>query len=567
MVVNAVLELGIIIGIAAVLALVARLVKQPPLVAYLLTGILIGPLAFNLLKSTDLIQTFAHIGIALLLFIIGLSLDFKVFKEVGVVASITGIIEIVIVSGISFLIAIGFGLGYAPALYISVALAFSSAVVVVKSISDKKESDTLHGKIALGIIIIEHVIAAFFLMIMPSQSGSISAILMQIGKALLLTVALFFVARVLIYRIFSMSARNHEILFLLSISWALLIAMLFDAFGFSLEIGALLAGMALAQSPYSVEMTGKLKGLRDFFVVLFFVFFGSQLASSISPQIIKQVIIFSVLILLGKPLIIMSCMKIFGGYTKKTNFFTAISLAQISEISLIIALVGFNQGVLSTELMSMIILIALTTIILSSYSIHYSPSLFRRLSKYLNIFNGNRKEISNMEKKNYEIILFGYNRIGFSLAKAFNKASKSFLVVDYNPNTISSLTKKGIHCIYGDADDPDLLEEIPIQNAKIIISTIPHVEVNLMLASILRGKNIIFIPTSHNIEDTKALYKSGADYVIMPHFLGGDYMAHILIRDNFNKLLLQKEGKKHLEELYERAKEGHTHPSKDFHGH
>ena len=185
-------ELAIIIGVAAILALIGRMIKQPPIIAYLLTGILIGPLAFNLLSSTELFQALAHIGVAFLLFIVGLNLDFRVLKDIGKISLFAGLLEIVVVGAITFLIAVGIGFSYTPALYLAVAFAFSSTVVVVKLLSDKNELDTLHGRITLGILIVQDFVAAIALMIIPVLGGGdFTIILLQLGKAALLIFSVF----------------------------------------------------------------------------------------------------------------------------------------------------------------------------------------------------------------------------------------------------------------------------------------------------------------------------------------------------------------------------------------
>jgi len=562
-----ILELALIMGIAAILALIGRAIKQPPIIAYLITGILIGPLVFNMTGSTEMIHTFARMGVAFLLFIVGLNLDFRSLKGIGKVSLLTGATDIVAVSGISFLIAIAIGLSYTPALYLAIALAFSSTVVVVKLLSDKNELETLHGRIALGILIVEDFVAAFVLMIVPVLgAGDFSTIFIQIGTSLLLIAGVFLFAYLIFPRALAIAAKSQEVLFLFGISWALLVAVLFDSLGFSMEIGALLAGMALASSRYSLEIKGKIKGLMDFFVILFFVFFGAQLVGPITQELIIQASIFSAFILIGKPLIIMSIMKTIG-YKKRTNFFTGTSLAQISEFSLILILLGFTLGIVNQELFSLAILIALITIALSSYSIYFSKPIYKFLSPFLNIFDGHKKELGIGKKtEKHEIILLGYNRIGFNLLKAFEKTKKKYLVIDYNPQTVLNLSNKGINCIYGDINDLELLRSIKIRKAKIVISTIPDLEANLEVMDLIKDKKIIFIPTSHTISNTKKLYSAGASYVIMPHFLGGHFVAQMLIRDKFNKRKLFKEGEKQRKELEERLFEGHDHPRKDFHG-
>jgi Kef-type K+ transport system membrane component KefB/Trk K+ transport system NAD-binding subunit len=561
------LELALIIGVAAILALIGRMIKQPPIIAYLITGILIGPLAFNLLRSTELVQALAHIGVAFLLFIVGLSLDFRVLKDVGRISVFAGLLEILVVGAITFLIAVGIGFAYTPALYLAVAFAFSSTVVVVKLLSDKNELDTLHGRITLGILIVQDFVAAIALMVIPVLGGGdFTIILFQLGKAALLIAGVFIMAYILLPGIFSIAAKNQEVLFLFSIAWALLISVLFDYLSFSLEIGALIAGMALASSKYNLEIRGKIKGIRDFFVVLFFVFFGSQLVGPITNELLIQAAIFSTLVLIGNPLTIMFIMRTLG-YKKRTNFFVGIGFAQISEFSLILILLGFTMGFLSQEVFSLAILVALITMAISSYIIYFSQPIYRRISEALWIFDGKKKELGTRKKnEHFDVILFGYNRIGFNILKSLHKAKKNYVIIDYNPKTISNLSKKGINCIYGDANDVEFLHSLHINKAKMVLSTIPDLDTNLTILKSIHVKKVIFIPTSNYISDAKKLYGRGADYVIMPHFLGGNFVAHLLLKDDFNKKLLDVEGKKQLSELNERLHEGHEHPRKDHHG-
>ncbi len=561
------LELGVIVGIAALVSLILRVIKQPPIIAYLITGIIVGPLFLNLMHSTSFIELLAHLGVAFLLFIVGLSLDFKVLRQVGGISIVAGVGAMVAVSAVSFLIALRMGFAYTPALYLGAALAFSSTVVVVKLLSDKREIDTLHGRIALGILIVEDFVAALMLMIVPvAGTGDVSLIFFSLGKGVLLIIGVFVFSYLVLPMLFSLAAKTQETLYLASIAWALLVAIVFSYLGFSLEIGALLAGIALASSKYSLEISNKMKSLRDFFIVLFFVYFGSQLAGPLNAEIVIEACVFSAFILVGKPLIVMGFMRAFG-YKKRTNFFAGVGLAQISEFSLILVLLGHTLGVVPQSLLSLTILIALITIAISSYNIYYSHAIFRFLSPLLAIFEGKKFDTDDIKKdKVYDIVLFGYNRIGFNLVKSFNKAHKKFIIVDYNPQTILELSRQGINCIYGDAHDLELLHELRLNEAKIIISTIPDFEANAAIRNSITSREVMFIATSHGFEDTERLYASGADYVIMPHFLGGAYVADLLLTDHFSKNLLMEEGRKQRRELKERVKEGQDHPSKDTYG-
>ncbi|MBS3071769.1 NAD-binding protein [Candidatus Pacearchaeota archaeon] len=327
---------------------------------------------------------------------------------------------------------------------------------------------------------------------------------------------------------------------------------MFDSLGFSLEIGALIAGMSLASSKYTLELSGKIKPLRDFFVVLFFVFFGSQLAGEITSKLIYQSLVFSLFIIVGKPIIVMSFLRLFG-YKKRTNFLAGSSLAQISEFSLIIVLLGFTIGHLTQETMSLVILISIITITVSSYSIYYSHWIFSKISHLLNVFEGKKEEIDMKTSKDeiFQIVVIGYHRIGYKILKSIRQLKMPFIVIDHNPKVILALRKKGINCIYGDAGDKYLLSEINLENAKLVISTIPEENSNLVIKERLKEINskAVFIATAEQPRIALELYNSGVDYVIVPHHLGGDYIAEIIKDLGLHKGKYEKLGKTHYKEL------------------
>jgi Kef-type K+ transport system membrane component KefB len=553
------LSVSLIIALAAILTVIARIVKQPPLIAYLIAGVLAGPLFFNILggESSELIQVFAHIGVAFLLFIVGLNLDLRVLKEVGGVSTIAGISEILVTGVIGFFLALFFGFSNTTALYIGAALAFSSTVVVVKILSDKKEIDTLHGRIALGILIVEDFVAAIALMAIPllNSNGNLLSVAGWLSLAVGVILAIFLFSHFILKHFLNYLARSQETLFLFGITWALALATLFDWLGFSLEIGALIAGMSLASSKYTLELGGKMKPLRDFFVVLFFVFFGSQLTSTLDWSTIKVALILSTFIIIGKPVIVMTILRLYG-YKKRTNFLAGASLAQISEFSLILTLLGFTLGHLSQEIMSLAVLIAIITIGISSYSIYYSHSIFNKISNFLGIFEGKKMGSKEKKKESYDVVLFGYHRIGYKILRTLQESKASFVVVDYNPKTILKLGKQGVNCIYGDASDKEFLSELDLSKAKVVVSTIPDEYSNLSIKQNLEKLNseAVFIATSEQPSHALDLYSKGIDYVIVPHHLGGDYAAHMIKRFGTDKKSYKEAGKKHAKDLNEATK-------------
>ena len=250
------------------------------------------------------------------------------------------------------------------------------------------------------------------------------------------------------------------------------------------------------------------------------------------------------------------------GYSKRNSFMTSVSLAQISEFSLIIIALGVSVGHLSNEISSLVTAIGLVTIAGSTYFILYSEKIYPHISKYLTIFE--RKSIfkEKLKFKNYDIILFGYNRVGYGFLESFKQLKKKFIVIDYNPEVISELTKKKINCKYGDADDEDFLQGLNLDKLKMIVSTIPDFETSNLLIKKTResNKKAIIMVVSHDLDEAKELYEAGATYVIMPHFLGGSYASMMINKYGLNMNKFLKEKKKHLDHLMIRKNIGHEHP-------
>ncbi len=553
MVEEVLLSISFIIAIAAVVTIIARLVRQPPIIAYIIAGILAGPLFLNVITgASEMIQLSAHIGVSFLLFIVGLNLDLRVFKEVGWTSIFAGSAQIIITAIVGFLITIGLGFSNLIAIYLGLIFAFSSTVIVVKILSDKNEMDTLHGRISLGILIVQDLVAALALMIVPliNNNGTVFTISARFGFAILLIAIIFVFSHFVLNRFMNYLAKSQETLFLFGIAWALVLATVFFKQGFSLEIGALIAGMSLASSKYSLDLSGKIKPLRDFFIVLFFVFFGSQLTGPIKPYLIGYAIIFSLFIIIIKPIIVMTVLRIYG-YKKKINFLTGLNMAQISEFSLILILLGLTLNHLNKEIISLVVLVALITIGISSYSIYYSGPLFNKLSRLLNIFEGKKYRKEENKKESYDTILFGYHRIGYKILNSLKSLNSKFVVVDYNPKVILSLAKQEINCIYGDAGNKEFLKEIKLHKAKIVISTIPDTESNLNIRDALKEarSEAIFIATTEQPLSALDLYKKGIDYVILPHHLGGEYAAHMIKNFHTEGKKYKEAGKKHRNEL------------------
>ncbi|MBI2656273.1 cation:proton antiporter [Candidatus Woesearchaeota archaeon] len=558
-------ELGIVIAIATLISAIVKFIKQPLIIGYIITGVIIGPVALDLAHSSDTLVAFSQLGVALLLFIVGLNLNFKTLKEVGFVSLAIAIGQVLFTFVIGYVISTLLGFSGTSSLYISTALTFSSTIIIVKLLSDKHDLDSLYGKIAVGILLVQDFIAVLILMLLSSELKSEligGMIAFTLAKVVGIIIALLLVSSYVLPRILNFVAKSQELLFLFGISWLFALSIALNKIGFSIEIGALFAGISLASSPFHFEIGSRLRPLRDFFIILFFISLGSQMIFK-AANVIIAIAVFSAFVLVSKPLIVMFIMGMMG-YKKRVGFSTGIATAQISEFSLILLFLGMNLGHLSQEIVSSVTVVGMITMAGSTYMIMHSDRLYRSLSRHLSIFEIRKLKTGydNTKHDNFKIVLFGYNRIGYSLLKSFKKLKKKFLIVDYNPEIINMLERQSVPYRYGDASDSELLEELDFHNVELAISTIPSLDTNLLLIEKIRviNKKTIVVMTSHQIDEAFRLYEAGADYVILPHFLGGEHASALIEKFGTNIAKFVKEKIRHIQELNHRKGFGHEHP-------
>jgi Kef-type K+ transport system membrane component KefB len=562
------IQLAILLFTAFAVSYIIQAFNQPIIIGYIVTGIIITPFIVKFGASQEIIHLFSEFGIAFLLFIVGLHLNPKIIKQIGANSLFIGLGQMILTFAMGFIVSLGV-LGYngIASIYIGIAIMFSSTIITMKLLSDKNEMESLHAKISIGVLIIQDLVAVLCLMVITSLSQEGNLINVAIRSLISggsLIILLFLIGIFILPSLMKRIARNHELLFLFSICWCFAIAALFQYVGFSIEIGALLAGIILSTSPYSAEISSKIRPLRDFFLIIFFIILGLGLDLTKINSVILDAVILTVIVLTLKPLILMFLTSL-QGYTKRTNFLVGVTLSQISEFSLIVVGMGLTAGHISGEISTTVTLTAILTIAFSTYLMTYSKNIYNKIatSKFLDFFE--RKKVKRKKinpNKKYDAILFGYNRIGYNILRSLKNKKMKYLVVDFDPDTISDLSKLGIPAIYGDSYDSDFLEQLPLNRVKLIISTVPDFETNQILIENVKLENpeaIIIVRASH-IDDAMKLYKKGATYVLTPHFLGGEYLAKMLKQDGDKKEKYELERKKHIKELHERIKLGHKHP-------
>lgn len=554
---EAFIQLSVVIVLATVMAVIMRLLRQPLIIGHIITGIIVGPSLLHLLDDKSLFEVYSDIGIALLLFIIGLELNAAVIRRLGKAVVLTALALLVSVGGIGFLVASAFDFTRTEAVILGLAMFFSSTIIIAKVLSDKRELTRLHGQLAIGIILIDDIIATFALLFVATgSSGSLSPgeigtlVLKGVGLAAIFTL----VSAQVLPRIGKFVASSQELLFLFAIAWGFGIATLINRAGFSIEIGALFAGVMLAHLPYASEIGARLKPLRDFFIVLFFVVLGEGLALSNLTAVLWPALALAVVVMVVKPLIVMVSLGAMR-YTKRTSFMTAVNLSQVSEFSIVLAVLAAATGAVGIEVSAVITLVALITIALSTYMMQYSEWLYRKLEKFLQIFERATTRERETKAKVYPLILFGYRKGGHEFVKTFRNMKKPFVVVDYNPDVIDFLSRQHIECLYGDATDNELLAELHMAKAKLVISTITDFPTNKSLLKYVtrHSKEASFICHADDYNEAAELYDHGATYVMLPHFIGSERMSMFIDRNGLNKDSFAQHRKRHLTALGQAA--------------
>lgn len=525
--------------IAGLLSLLAFKLRQPLIIAYIVTGMLVGPGTLGFAQSMELFETMSSIGIAFLLFIVGLNLNWRNIAEVGRVALMLGFGQVLFTTAAGWLIGVGLGFDPVTALFLSTAFAFSSTIIIVKMLSDKEDIDRLYGRVAVGMLLVQDLLAMVLLLLLAAMQdgGTWSNILtVSFGKAIVAVVSLAFLGKFIVPHLFRFAARSTELLFLMAIAWCFAISSALLLLGFGIEIGALMAGVTLAGSGFQHEIEAKVRVLRDFFLVIFFIVLGTHLAGGDFGALLVPSVVFSLFILIGNPLLVLLIMR-FMGYHARTGFLVGTTVAQISEFSFILIAGGVTAGLIDPSAMPLATVVGLATIAGSSYLISYNESIFDFAAKFLPFLRTKAFDKEARHAVTPQIILFGYDRMGARILPEIQAITKHYLVVDYNPAVIELLAARGVPCMYGDVGSEDVLHFIKADKAKMVISTVPDMQVNDDIMDYLSAHHFAgsAIMTVKSSSDAARCYALGATFVIVPSMLGGEHFANLLKKKKTTK--------------------------------
>lgn len=543
-------EVALLLAMAAGIGLAGMLLRQPLIVAFIAVGLIAGPSALNVVQSNEQIDLLAELGIVVLLFLVGIKLDVKLIRSLGAVSILTGLGQVAFTAFFGYLIGLGLGLGHVASLYVAVALTFSSTIIIVKLLSDKREIDSLHGQIALGFLIVQDLVVVLAMIVLSAigvgatgadgghGGGSIPVVLAS-GVAMLAIVILFvrYVADPLTERL----ARAPELLVIFAIALAAIFAAVGDVVGLGKEVGGLMAGVALASTSYRETIAARLAPLRDFLLLFFFIALGATLDLSLLGAHVTGAIVFSLFVLVGNPLIVLIIMSAMG-YRKRTGFLAGLTVAQISEFSLIFVAMGVSIGHVGEDALGLVTMVGLVTIAASTYMITYSHQLYSVFEPLLGVFE--RKgtpreptEAGNQKDEPYTVIVFGLGRFGTAIGLRLKKRGIRVLGVDFNPHAIRRWRELGLETAFGDATDPEFVTELPLAHAEWIVSTVPihptglsHEDARTTLIQLTRSAGFPgqVAVASHSASETRILFAAGADMVLEPFQDAADRAVELL---------------------------------------
>jgi len=486
-------QISLIFLLAAIVGFGAKLLKQPVIVSYIFVGILLGPSFFDLVAYEDEIELLAKLGIAILLFLVGLKLDIGLIRSTGLVALLTGVGQVVFTSIIGYFIVIALGFDVVSALYIAVALTFSSTIIIVKLLSDKREIDQLHGQIAVGFLIVQDilVVVAMVVIVTIGSPGSTDsppqALLITFISSLVFLLAVAVLSKYVLPRLLDWLSSSQELTLLFGVGWAMSLAAVSAGLGLSMEIGAFVAGVALASTQYRESISAKMISLRDVLILFFFIQLGSSLTFADAIDQLVPAIILSAFILIGNPIIVLIIMGLMG-YRAKVSFKAGLAVAQISEFSLILIALGYSLGQVDEAVLSLVTVIGIITITLSTYLILYSDQIYNKLAPALKIFERKKPESSVNEQNQevrYDAIVIGAGRLGGSVVSGLLKKGGQLLVVDQSAEALKKIRERNCTVLFGDINDPEFASSLPLHEADAVICTAQERATNLNLALML----------------------------------------------------------------------------------
>ncbi|MEY3020179.1 MAG: hypothetical protein RLZZ272_1163 [Actinomycetota bacterium] len=533
-------QVALVLAVCVAAGVLALLLRQQLIVGLIVAGIVVGPGVTGLVVAGEEVELLAELGIALLLFVVGLKLDVRIVRRLGPVALAAGIGQIVLTFSLTWVVLLPFGLDANSIAYLAMAMTFSSTIIVIKLLTDLRTLDRLDGRLALGILIVQDLMVVLAMIAITASGdlgeGSVATQLaVVVARGLVLLAATVIVSRLVTTRALDVVARSPELLVLTAIAWAVSLGAGSVLLGFSAEVGAFLAGVALAATPYREAISGRLVTLRDFLLVFFFIQLGADVELDRIGSRLGVLAVLTLVVLIGKPLIVTAVLALLR-YPLTTSLRAGVTLGQVSEFSLILAALGVSSGQIGGEVAAIVTGVALLTIAISTQTIQRSDRLVARTAPLLHALERRslrRGTDADDEATEPDHVVVGLGRLGSTLAEELVARGDRVLGVDFDPR--NRVTERlGLPVVFGDAEDPTLVERLPLERVRWVISTVRDRDVSLALLSALReaGFRGRVAVAAEDPADCERLRAAGAAVTIQPlHVAAGPFIAAIHAAD------------------------------------
>ena len=512
------------------IGLLAHFFRQPLILAYLIAGFVIGPFGMGWVKSQESISVISELGLIFMLFMIGLEIDLKKIVRAGRVILFAAGAQLVGACLFGILFFLGIGLGGFDAVYLTIACALSSTVIIVKVLYEKRELDTLPGRITLGMLVLQDIFAILFLAVQPSLANlEISVILLSVGRVGVLVATALVLSRYVLPKLFHQIARRPELILLGALAWCFLIGEIAERLHLSREMGSLVAGVSLSTFPYALDVTAKVTTLRDFFITLFFVALGMTIPIP-SMGVIWLALVIAAFTVISRVLTTFTPLYLMK-QGLRASLLPAINLAQISEFSLVVIQTGVVAGHIQTQTASAVSFAFVILAVLSTFAIMRSDEITRASIGPLKRIGIRDLDHGHAHDAGHEdghgearrVVILGFFRAASALLSEIERRNPVFLdqltVIDFNPNVFRTLADRGLHVIYGDISNVDTLVHAGVGKAELIILSIPDALLkganNEKLVRHVRTLNPTakIVATADLLADVADLYAAGADYV------------------------------------------------------
>lgn len=541
-------DFGILLLIIVIISFLAKLLKQPIIIGYVLSGLIFSYILGNRIGSGELIIIMSELGITFLLFLMGLEFDLSSLRYIGKDVLFSVLPQSIIFFLLPYILSGFFGFSFMERIYLSILFMFSSTLLVAKWLEDTKETNTLHGKLILGTLILQDVLAIIALTLLAvSREESKIALVTSPLKGILLVLIAVVLAKYILNQVLKFSSRHPELLFIVSLGVCFLFVEIAPYFGYSTTIGAFIGGITLANTIYKHEVSGRLRPLIVFFNMLFFVGLGFQIDLNLGRDHLLFIGILLMLTLLVKPVVIHWTLR-HRGYDLKTAFISGLHLAQLSEFGIIIIAAGVLAGTVNPEIGSLAIILVIITMVLSSYYIKYDDIIFKFCEPYLRIVD--RKVFPSKQVKvpaldpGCNMLFFGYYDLGPDLYNRLKELGKKIMVIDNDPENIGMLKRENIPYLFNSVNNPDFFEQVDLRDIELAVSSVANADDNKTIIRQIKKANpkAVVIVTAKNLRDSLELYNHRADYVLYPSYINHRQVS-VLLEDyttDINKVLSKK---------------------------